>query len=689
MRGMLYRLYLAVVVVAMGWFGGRPAGAQAGGQPKLLDVTWAPMPIRSEHQVKLGMKGGEGGQCLHGVARSPANDRRIYLAVDVVGVWKSEDDGASWGPCRDVGLYCLGTTSIEANPKDADQVFVYVQAVWEKVREPEEGLYVSNDAGATWTRVVAAANPDKRRGFRHLIEVNADGRRVYLGAYDGGLYRSDDAGVTWQGPLGLKGKVLWEIRSDPRNADVVWAASDQGLFVSRNGGVEFAKVEEFEDGAVSSVVLDGGAPDRIFAVAQGEGLYRSEDGGKAWVHLPSGDPEIDAKSRHVFLSPADPKRLILSSETKFRLSHDGGKSWKGPVIDWSKSYVQQGCWGVNEGFAWSWRDPNLVATALSCGMYASTDGGVNWFDSGTGYTGFHHGWGDGAVAFAAHDPDRFAFFCYDYAFVLTQDGGKTFFNGRLKEKIRGWWGMYAGDMSPLWPQKPVVVAAAGQYWRNQLVRSEDGGKNFTAIPDTDGAYFFVRFHPENPHIVYADDRRSDDGGKSFKKLARPVYAYAPSRPDTVYGYAEGKVWRSDDRGETWRALPAPPRKAGEMIGRRDLEVDPGNPDRVWVMTPPSCAVFDGRNWREIEAPRWVSASGHPFVSRMAIDPDRPNRIIVGLDTHGTGYLFLSDDGGNTWADITGNLPRHGSNQSLNIQPKTGRIFVGAGFGTWTAEVPGR
>src|SRR5689334_745393 len=77
----------------------RPSGA-----PAALEVKWLPMPIRSERQVALGLKGGEGGQCLHGIERARSDDKRIYLAVDVVGVWRSKDAGFSWEPCKNIGL---------------------------------------------------------------------------------------------------------------------------------------------------------------------------------------------------------------------------------------------------------------------------------------------------------------------------------------------------------------------------------------------------------------------------------------------------------------------------------------------------------------------------------------------------------------------------------------------------------
>ena len=71
------RLLPCVVVIAIiALFAVRsPAGTAAAedkpaGAPAALDVKWSPMAIRSERQVALGLKGGEGGQCLHGIERS-------------------------------------------------------------------------------------------------------------------------------------------------------------------------------------------------------------------------------------------------------------------------------------------------------------------------------------------------------------------------------------------------------------------------------------------------------------------------------------------------------------------------------------------------------------------------------------------------------------------------------------------
>src|SRR5688572_29923817 len=190
------KLLAGVVVCSIiALLAGRSAAQSA---PAPLEVKWVPMPIRSEKQVGMGLKGGEGGQCLHGIERARSDDKRIYLAVDVVGVWRSRDSGFSWEPCKNIGLHVLGTSSIAAHPKDADRVLVYAQAAWEQPRKAEEGLYESKDGGETWNRIVQVANQDTRRQFRHLIEYTADGTRVYFMSWKGGMYRSDNGGSSFQ-----------------------------------------------------------------------------------------------------------------------------------------------------------------------------------------------------------------------------------------------------------------------------------------------------------------------------------------------------------------------------------------------------------------------------------------------------------------------------------------------------------
>ncbi len=657
-------------------------------QPTTLPTMWSPIPIRSPAQAARGQTGGEGGQCLHSITRCRADDNRIYIAVDVVGIWRSKDAGASWTPCRQSGFNTLGATSIVANPTNPDELLAYADSPdWDKPRMAEEGLYRSTDAGETFTRVLACPNDDPRRGYRHLIDYSPDGKQVVFLSYKKGLFHSEDAGKTFARLPALPETIATEIRIDPRDNNTLYAATENGLQISHDAGKSFTPAKPLGDDTITAVSPDASKPGRLYAVSDGKGLLRSDDAGQTFTPLLTGDKAFDAKAYLFSQSPIDANHILLASFDKLYVSQDAGQSWKLSKPNYANSFVQQGGWGFFEGYAWSYKNADKLIASLSCGLYASDDAGLTFADSMSGFTGFHHGWCNSAVSFAAADPKRFAFFCYDYAFVFTEDAGHTFRRAAPKEKVRGWTGMYAGDMSPDWKNNPIVIAAAGNYWKNQLVRSEDAGQSWKPVPNTDGAYFFVRFHPTSPSIVYADNLRSNDSGKTFKRLDHPIIALAPSQPDTVYAYADGQVLRSNDTGNTWTALPNPPIKAGDNMGRRSLEVDPRDPNRIIAMTPPDAALFDGQSWTTIPASTWAPKESHPFANRFAFDPDHADRIVLGLDAAGASYLYLSDDAGKTWHDITCNLMRLGPNQSLNIQPGTGKIFIGAGFGTWTTSIP--
>src|SRR5687768_6242838 len=150
--------------------------------------------------------------------------------------------------CRMEGLHVLGTSSVETNPRNKDDVLVYAQAVWEQPREKEEGLYRSMDGGMTWRRVIDVRNEDKRRGQRHLIDYAADGHRVQFLAnadqrHQGGLDASNDAGNTYAAPLPPQRTFGTEIPVAPRNPDAPSAAAEDGLHITRDGGKTLSKAD--------------------------------------------------------------------------------------------------------------------------------------------------------------------------------------------------------------------------------------------------------------------------------------------------------------------------------------------------------------------------------------------------------------------------------------------------------------
>jgi hypothetical protein len=216
---------------------------------------------------------------------------------------------------------------------------------------------------------------------------------------------------------------------------------------------------------------------------------------------------------------------------------------------------------------------------------------------------------------------------------------------------------------------------------------------------------FIAFNPNDPNIVYAGNKISHDGGKSFEdvefKNETETFNFNPwnpgiidmslSRPDTVYALVGwNKILRSDDRGQIWNLY------ATQGIGSPVLAVDPLDPNKIYsIGAAGDIAVYDGSAWTSlgllplVEKPAGMSIK----VRNIVIDPNNSSIIyasVGGSGTTGLGsgipVIWRSINAGETWEDISRNLPRIGS-YTMAINPHTGELFVGGACGTWVLPPP--
>ena len=258
----------------------------------------------------------------------------------------------------------------------------------------------------------------------------------------------------------------------------------------------------------------------------------------------------------------------------------------------------------------------------------------------------------------------------------TTDGGKSWTHLGLEgtERIA---------RIRLHPTDPAVVyvAALGHEWAADpdrgVFRSVDGGrtwKKLLYVNDTTGAAD-VAIDPADPRIVYAGMYdflrrawhlrsggpgsglyRSSDGGETWQNLSagapqnglpegvvgRIGVDVAQSDPDVVYAMIEakaGKLWRSADRGRTWRMAS----DRSDLISRgfyfSDVRVDPANANRVYAISGGLLVSDDaGATWKRI------AQGTHGDYQAMWIDPKNTRRLIIGND----GGAYVSHDQGETF-----------------------------------------
>ena len=358
-------------------------------------------------------------------------------------------------------------------------------------------------------------------------------------------------------------------------------------------------------------------------------------------------------------------------------------------------------------------NPNLVYVATaSGGLWKTTNGGVRW-------TPVFERQGTisiGDIALEPGNPDviwvgtgesnlRNSVSFGDGVYKST-DGGKTWQHVGLRDSER----VSRILVHPRDPNTVYVGALGHAFGPNEergVFVTTDGGKTWakTLYVDSEHGVADMDIDPQNPNVVYAamwkfrrtpwthtsgSERggvfRSLDGGRTWKKLegglpklvGRVGVKVAPSNPSVVYAITESKdgtLWRSDDRGETWRNVSKETRIVSRGFYYTDLRVDPRNENRVYAVASTLFVSIDGgRTFRSI------TGRTHIDYHALWIDPENPKRMWQGQD----GGVAVSYDAGETW-EYVNNMPL-GQFYQLTADNREPFYYVMGGLqdnGTWT------
>jgi photosystem II stability/assembly factor-like uncharacterized protein len=287
----------------------------------------------------------------------------------------------------------------------------------------------------------------------------------------------------------------------------------------------------------------------------------------------------------------------------------------------------------------------------------------------------------------------------------SPDGGKT------------WWHMGLEDTEHISRivinpknSEVIYVGALGHAFGPNPMRgvfmSTNGGKTWEKVLYTDDLHGVadMDINPQNPNIIYAgiwrferkpwtftsgDEEggvfRSIDGGCTWNKLTRGLpklvgrigVKISLSNPDVVYVMTEspeGTLYRSDDRGETFRRVSDNVEIVSRGFYYTDLRVDPADENRVYAVSSRLSLSIDGGNSFER-----ISRATHSDYHTLWIDPENPSRMWQGQD----GGVCVSYDRGETW-DYVNNFPV-GQFYQICADSREPFYYVGGGLqdnGTW-------
>ena len=242
------------------------------------------------------------------------------------------------------------------------------------------------------------------------------------------------------------------------------------------------------------------------------------------------------------------------------------------------------------------------------------------------------------------------------AFILTSDGKRK--KWKVDGPHFGGWEIYHITGSPVDPDRIYVSQTSG--WFGQLIqRSNDGGKTW----ETAGNKFVYEGTP-GTHLWY-------DGTQHPWEFKR-IWHLEPSLtdPDTVYaGGEDAALFRTTDGGQNWTELPGLRKASGNLwqpgaggMCLHTILLDPKNKGRMYIAISAAGAFRsddEGASWRPInkglisqyELPDPDAKVGH-CVHRIAMHPSRPE--VLFMQKHWD--VMRSDNAGELWTDIGGNLP---------------------------------
>jgi len=181
------------------------------------------------------------------------------------------------------------------------------------------GFQKSEDGGFTWNKV-----SDGIQGpvDFHTMTISPVNPSLIYGWYQGTLQRSIDQGETWEIATTTNYPII-NLAADPKDENTIYAATPQGLLVSKDKG---AKWNTLLDGFVSVVAIHPQNSQKLLSFSEKNGLAQSNNGGKNWEKLSetfNGETLL-----FIAFNKQDPEILYtLTEKNSIYKSSDGGNSW--------------------------------------------------------------------------------------------------------------------------------------------------------------------------------------------------------------------------------------------------------------------------------------------------------------------------------------------------------------------------
>ncbi len=667
------------------------------------------MHLPSKKHLETGVNGGEGGQLIYDMSISPVNPDHMLASIDVGSIYISTDGGKNFS-FADRNLPMNGLADSVWDPDDENTVYGFMGNFGSStITTPEtkaasgyQGIYKSTNNGKVWTQVLECVTLQNRRKIGMQFDNNGV---LYVNAYEG-LFRSPDKGKTWEkfGQLNVNSSGFYV---HPEDGWMARAIVGDGIYYSSDGGNNWELLTEKIEGSESAHYNFDVSPNdcNTWVCIVDDILYYTYDRGKTWegetqeaytlrrTNTMGGKVNTSSTPYKVqfgcYNPDGDPALYICYSGSvqPFKWSHDIGKTWGTTQPTDALDLVINESYNGNTGYqieaiATHPSEPYTVFFSFNDVLYKSTDGGVNFYYSGSGMSG------NRGAKFIFDDPNYAVVMpCTDKGILRTLgeiDGVYYWENSVDSVSPRYSNSKSIGDYStdPFDPSH--VICTIGNWSAKILAESWDYGAHFKHVEGI--LTSLSHFHKTRQGMIYTKDNISTDGGKTWTALEKSISAVSESDNDVLYhvNSTTRKVFRSEDCGTTWTEL------TGTLPSAVQLSmVDPTNSYIFYVLlSNGSIVVYENdelvKTITTANGIEYYDEKYAPTLAAFAVDPDDPNHWLLGgrnsrTDGKGAG-TYESWDGGETWEVVPG-LPGSRDIWAFGFEPGTDKVWISTSGGT--------
>ncbi len=655
--------------------------------------------------------------------------RIMYIGTAGGGVWKTITGGTLFKSVFD--KYCQSIGAVTIDQKNPDVVWVGTgESNMRNSVIAGNGIYKTEDGGDSWQKM----GLDGTQQIAKIIIDPENNNVVYVAApgplwgdsEERGLFKTDNGGKTWEKILYINEQTgCADIVMDPKDHNTIYAAmwrfrrkpwafssggEGSGLYKSVDGGITWNRIDQAfsEDGILGRICLaiSPSDPNNIYAIAESKntGLYNSLDGGITWKRM-SASGNVTFRPFYfsvLVVDPTDPKRIYRPA-LSLSISDDGGQSFRDASFE--------GGWVHSDHHA-LWVNPNNPQN-----LYIGTDGGV--------YVSFDRGnnW-----LFLNNLP-------VSQYYRVTTDLNKPFYNiyGGLQDN--GCWrgpsnspgGIKPGDWKPLgfgdgFAVVPDLSDNNIVYWEwqggniNRYNIATNENKDIKPYPIK--ADEKLRFNwntpiyqsPNHKGVIYIGSQflhRSENKGDTWERISPDLSTNDPEKQKqeesgglsvdnssaenhcTIYAICEspvddnllwvgtddGNLQVSENGGEKWTNVVNNVQGLPKNTWVSSIEASKYNRNTAYV-------TFDGHAGGDMKTyiyktnnlgKTWTSISTSDitgYAHKIKEDIVNKNLLFAGTSLG----LFVTIDGGSSWAQYTGNVPAV-EIRDIAIQPQTNDLVL--------------